>query len=76
MASSERMESLHSSERTELEQTVKTRLLLQRLDILRKESQHRAKTRKDVLQLLTTAAEELDALPEELSYTPHRILGM
>lgn len=74
LASMERMESLHKRERRELELVGKTKFLHQRMESLRKESEQRAKTRKDVLQLLTTAAEELDALPEELTSNLNKLL--
>ncbi|KAL3909399.1 MAG: hypothetical protein SGILL_008103 [Bacillariaceae sp.] len=74
LASSERMESLGKNERKQRRYFPETEALHSRVDSLRKESEQRAKTRKDVLNLLTTAAEELDALPEELTSRLNKLL--
>ena len=44
------------------------------MESLRRESESRAKTRKDILQLLTTAVEEREALPEELTSRTNKLL--
>lgn len=74
LASNERMERLGKRERTERELCTKTKSLYQRVESLRNESRERAKTRKAILQLLTTAAEELDALPEDLTAGLNKML--
>jgi hypothetical protein len=74
LASADRMQKYENKERTELVMCSKTTMLHDRVDSLRKESESRAKTRKDVLRLLTTAAEELDALPEELTSQLNKLL--
>ena len=42
--------------------------------IIELESKQRSKTRQEIMKLLTTAAEELDALPEELTSTLNKII--
>ena len=74
LASTERVESFGNREQMEREFCADTKSLHHRVESLRKESEQRAKTRKDVLQLLTTAAEELDALPEELTSRLNKLL--
>jgi hypothetical protein len=74
LASSERMESLNKNEVKERRFCAETKALHERVDSLRKESQNRAKMRREILNLLTTAAEELDALPEELTSRLNKLL--
>ena len=74
LGSNERMQSLDTHERMERDFCAQTKSLHQRVEALRKESEQRTKTRKDILQILTTAAEELDALPEELSSRLNKVL--
>lgn len=74
LANTDRMESLGSRELNERNLCVDTKTLHHRADSLRKESEQRLHTRKGVLQLLTTAAEELDALPEELTSRLNKLL--
>jgi hypothetical protein len=74
LASTGRMETMGTNEQKERNLCAETKALHNRVDSLRKESEMRAKTRKDVLQLLTTAAEELDALPEELTSRLNKLL--
>jgi len=66
LGDTDRMESFGRRERIEREFCAKTQSLHRRVESMRKESDSRTKTRKDVMQLLTTATEELDTLPEEL----------
>jgi len=74
LGSTERVQSLNSHERQERDFCPKTMSLHNRVGSLRQQSQSRAETRKNVLQLLTTAAEELDALPEELTSRLNKVL--
>ncbi|KAL3919679.1 MAG: hypothetical protein SGILL_003638, partial [Bacillariaceae sp.] len=74
LASSERMESLSDNERKQRRFCSETQTLHSRVDSLRKEAQNRTKTRREILNLLTTAAEELDALPEELTSRLNKLL--
>lgn len=74
LGSLERAESFGRRERIERDFCANTQLLNYRTESLRGESDSRAKIRKEVLQLLTTAAEELDALPEELTSHTNKIL--
>jgi len=69
-----RMHSLRERERQEKKFLAKTESLHDRVASLRKESSKRTKTRKDILKLLTTAAEELDALPEDLTSKLNKLL--
>ena len=68
------MEQLEKQERQEREFCHPTPSLQHQVYQLRKESYQRRKNRKDILKLLTTAAEELDALPEELISKLSKIL--
>ncbi|KAL7536018.1 hypothetical protein ACHAWF_005340 [Thalassiosira exigua] len=70
----ERMESLSRNERKELESCTNTQSLHHYVDSLQGDCRRRAKTRQNVLQLLTTATEELDALPEELTALVNKLL--
>ena len=74
LGSAERMELFGKREKQERDYCAKTKSLIGRVDSLRKESNQRARTRKKLLQLLTTAAEELDVLPEELTSGLNQIL--
>jgi len=74
LGSLERVESFGRREQIERDFCTNTQLLHHRVESLRRESDSRAKTRKEILQLLTTAAEELDALPEELTSHTNKIL--
>lgn len=74
LASTSRMESMDSREQKERNLCAETKTLHHRVDSLRREADQRAKTRKDVLQILTTAAEELDALPEDLTSKLNKLL--
>lgn len=74
LGSAERVKSMETHERMERTFCVKTQSLHNRVESLRRGSDLRSKTRKDILQLLTTAAEELDALPEELSSRLNKVL--
>jgi hypothetical protein len=74
LANTDRMETLGGQELSEREFCAKTQYLHQRVESLRKEAEQRTKTRKDVLRILTTAAEELDALPEELTSQLNKLL--
>ncbi|CAB9525375.1 expressed unknown protein [Seminavis robusta] len=74
LGSTERMESLNTRERAERNFCAKTKSLHHRVTSLRHEAERRSQTRQEVLQLLTTAAEELDALPEELTSRLNKIL--
>lgn len=74
LASQDRAESFGRQERKERDYCVKTQSLTQRVESLRKESDNRTRTRKEVLNILTTAAEELDALPEELTSRLNKML--
>lgn len=74
LVSTKRQETLNRHECRERDFCTKTKSLHYRVESLRKDAESRAKTRKDVLQLLTTAAEELDALPEELTSRLNKLL--
>lgn len=74
LGSLERAQSFSLRERREIDLCTKTQSLHSQVESLRKESDSRAKMRKEVLQLLTTATEELDALPEELIAFTNKIL--
>ncbi len=74
LGSLERVQSFSRREREEREFCTKTQSLHRQVESLRKESETRVKIRKEVLQLLTTATEELDALPEELIAHTNKIL--
>jgi hypothetical protein len=74
LADTNRMESLSKEEQTQRSFCNATRSLHSRVDSLRKEKEQRSKTRTEILQLLTTAAEELDALPEELTSRLNKLL--
>lgn len=75
LTSAERLESLSTQELTELKRhVIPSQQLHHRLASMQKESKSRAKTRQEILQLLTTAAEELDALPEELTSRLNKML--
>ena len=74
LGSIERVRSFSHQERLERDFCTKTRLLHNQVASLHKESENRAKLRDEILQLLTTAAEELDALPEELIARTNKIL--
>lgn len=74
LASSERVERLDGKEQLERKYCAKTKSLHQRVESIRSESKHRSKIRQDVLTLLTTAAEELDSLPEELTSGLNKML--
>jgi len=70
----ERMESFSRRERMERDFCAQTQSLHRRVESVRKESVNRAYIRKNVLQLLTTASEELDTLPEDLTSQLNKIL--
>eukprot|EP00536_Pseudo-nitzschia_multiseries_P011543 jgi/Psemu1/259922/estExt_Genewise1Plus.C_3990010 len=74
LGSLERVESYGNQERNERELCTQPRLLHDRAMSLRRESVSRTEIRNEVLQLVTTAAEELDALPEELISRTNKIL--
>lgn len=74
LGSADRVASVLLHERREREKCTQTKALHQRVDSFRSESERRARTRRDVLQLLTTAAEELDALPEELTSRLNKLM--
>ncbi len=74
LGSLERVQSYSRREREERDFCTKTQSLNSQVESLRKESETRARIRKEVLQLLTTATEELDALPEELIANTNKIL--
>ncbi|KAG7362822.1 PH domain containing protein [Nitzschia inconspicua] len=74
LADTERMEYLLKEEEEQRNFCNKTESLHSRVGRLRKESIKRAKIRTEILQLLTTAAEELDALPEELTSRLNKLL--
>lgn len=74
LGSLERAESFGVRERIERGFCPNTQTLHNRMDSLRRESNSRTKTRKDIMQLLTTAVEERDALPEELTSHTNKIL--
>mmetsp|Transcript_20628 Transcript_20628/g.43594 ORF Transcript_20628/g.43594 Transcript_20628/m.43594 type:complete len:576 (+) Transcript_20628:2-1729(+) len=74
LGSLERVESFGRQERMEREFCTKSQLLHRQAESLRRESVSRTNMRNEVLQLLTTAAEELDALPEELISRTNKIL--
>lgn len=68
------MELLLQRERQALQACPDAQTLQQGAARMRALAQQRATTRKEVLQLLTTAAEELDALPEELLAKLNKLL--
>ncbi|KAL3779159.1 hypothetical protein HJC23_014006 [Cyclotella cryptica] len=74
LSSVERMEFLNKREKAERDLCAKSKSLHQRVGSLIKESERRAKTRKDILNLLTTADEELDSLPEALTSRLNKVL--
>lgn len=74
LASAERMDSFGTREKAEREFCTQTNSLHHRVESLRTQAKQRAKTRKDILQLLTTATEEQDPLPEELSSRLNKVL--
>eukprot|EP00546_Thalassionema_frauenfeldii_P020259 CAMPEP_0178895552 /NCGR_PEP_ID=MMETSP0786-20121207/656_1 /TAXON_ID=186022 /ORGANISM="Thalassionema frauenfeldii, Strain CCMP 1798" /LENGTH=796 /DNA_ID=CAMNT_0020565807 /DNA_START=43 /DNA_END=2429 /DNA_ORIENTATION=+ len=74
LASTERMEAFSDREEMERELCSKSKILQQRVESLRKESDNRAATREEVLKILTTAAEELDALPEDLTSSLNKMI--
>lgn len=74
LSSLERVISFGRREKIERDVCPKTQLLRSQVEYLRKESDKRAKRRDEVLQLLTTATEELDSLPEELIARTNKIL--
>eukprot|EP00588_Corethron_pennatum_P028918 CAMPEP_0194314176 /NCGR_PEP_ID=MMETSP0171-20130528/11006_1 /TAXON_ID=218684 /ORGANISM="Corethron pennatum, Strain L29A3" /LENGTH=736 /DNA_ID=CAMNT_0039069457 /DNA_START=151 /DNA_END=2358 /DNA_ORIENTATION=+ len=74
LGSAERVESLMNREQREQDFCAKTKSLHLRVESLIEESDQRTRMRKDVLKLLTTAAEELDALPEELTSRLNKVL--
>jgi hypothetical protein len=74
LGSLERVESFGRRERIERDLCTQSKILHKQVQSLRKESDSRAKIRKEVFKLLTTATEELDALPEELIAHTNKIL--
>lgn len=74
LADAQRVQSISEQEQEQRDFCTKTHSLAGRVNRLREESQRRTKMRKDVLKLLTTAAEELDALPEELTSQLNQML--
>lgn len=66
LGSTKQVESLSNCKRVERDLCATTEAFHFRVESSRKEVSHRSKTSKDILQLLTTAAEALEALPEEL----------
>jgi PH domain len=74
LGSTERVQAMSVHEQGERDLCIKTKSLHHRVESLRKDSERRTKTRQEILQLLTTAAEELDALPEELTSRLNKIL--
>lgn len=74
LGSLERVQSFGHRESIERGFCTNTQLLHSQVESLRKEPDNRAKIREEVLQLLTTATEELDALPEELITRTNKIL--
>jgi len=74
LASQEQTESLGGCELRERDLCAPTKRLHTRATSLIQEADNRAATRAHVLGLLTTAAEELDALPEELTSRLNRVL--
>ena len=74
LCSAQRLESLRSRELHERDYCAKSRSLHKRVQTLRRQTDARRQTRQDILQLLTTAAEELDALPEDLQARLHKLL--
>lgn len=74
LSSQQRMDSLVNRERMERDCCVDTIPLQERVHSLREESEQRAATRRDVLKLLTTATEEMDALPEDLTARLNKML--
>ena len=76
LGSTERMENFGRLERKEIDLCAKTQTLHNRMECLQKESKSRTRIRKELLQLLTTATEELDALPEELTSRTNKLLHL
>ena len=74
LGSTKRMESFSYLEKTEREYCSKTKSLHHRVQSLKEEASSRSKRRKQIIQLLTTAAEEFDALPEDLTAKLNKIL--
>jgi hypothetical protein len=74
LANTDRLDSLSTQEQMQRGLCSDTELLRSRVVSMRKESEQRAKTRTEIMQLLTTAAEELDALPEELIARLNKLL--
>ena len=74
LGSLERAQSFSRREKNEIDFCTKTQSLKSQVESLRNESETRAKIRKEILQLLTTATEELDALPESLIAHTNKIL--
>mmetsp|Transcript_6259 Transcript_6259/g.15577 ORF Transcript_6259/g.15577 Transcript_6259/m.15577 type:complete len:797 (+) Transcript_6259:113-2503(+) len=74
LGSAERVDLLGGREKAEWDLCAKTESLHRRVESLIQESDRRAEMRKAVLQLLTTATEELDALPEELTSRLNKVL--
>lgn len=74
LGSLERVQSYRQREKNEIGFCTKTQLLNEKVQSLRNEAENRAKIRKEVLQLLTTATEELDSLPEDLISRTNKIL--
>jgi PH domain len=74
LGSTERVQAMGVQEQGERDLCINTKSLHHRVESLRHDSTSRAKTRQEILQLLTTAAEELDALPEELTSQLNKIL--
>ncbi|KAL7539415.1 hypothetical protein ACHAWF_006400 [Thalassiosira exigua] len=74
MARIERIDLLSQNERKEWEFCANTQSLNRGANSFMGESKGRARVRKDILQLLTTAAEELDALPEDLTVLVNKLL--
>jgi len=74
LGSLERVEAFGRREKIERDLCTKTNVLHENARSLREESDNRATIRKEVMNLLTTAAEELDSLPEDLITRTNKIL--
>lgn len=74
LGSEKRMEILDRREKAERDLCAKTKSLHQRVGSLLQEAERRAKMRKEILNLLTTADEELDSLPEALTSRLNKVL--
>jgi len=74
LGSVERMENMGNREKNERGLCVKTQSLHHRVKSFQQEMEKREKVREEILQILTSAAEELDALPEELISRLNKIL--